>query len=309
MTKILYISISDFGSIAGVNKWRPKEDTLLKCWCQNNKKEAETFFKENGYCVTQKEEPNIANYTFKMEEEFTDTIKHKRPKTSQDSDEIMNEYNKKIKEVAEKDNLSKKQVSAIKSNMQSKLKTECGINCEQDILNKTELKTGKVIGERNDKMYYKTIYMDDYYIYKIGGKVDGISEDDMIIEAKNRTRERNVRKNEYDLYQLLGYIFLTGKTKGKLIQKYNNKIWDSDTETHCEWGIVHLDDRWNQFYQDDLLPFFEKLKNVPSIPRNICKPFLTIYSNKIDDVKEKRYYPCLENKEIEKDILRIVYKL
>ena len=34
-----------------------------------------------------------------------------------------------------------------------------------------------------------SIYMDDYYIYKIGGKVDGISEDDTIIEAKNRTRD------------------------------------------------------------------------------------------------------------------------
>ena len=302
MTKTLYVSVSDFGSIAGVNKWRSREDTLLKCWCQNYKEEAKQHFRSNQYVIKQKAPVKTADSVIEVEKEFAEEVRRVRPKTSHDTEQLKIKFTKKLDKACDQDSLSKNQRSCVQEKMKSVLKTSCGINSEEKILNDTEKKTQKKITDRNSQMYYKTIYMDDHYIIKIGGRVDGISEDDMIIEAKNRMKESTVRRNEYDLYQLMGYIYLTDKHRGKLVQKFNDRIWDSDEPTSKEWGIVTLDDRWTEFYENKLLTFFEELKKPISIPRNIVKPFL-----RID--REDNYFPSVDNNEIERDILRLLYNV
>ena len=300
MAKTLYVSVSDFGSIAGVNKWRPREETLLKCWCQNNKQESRDYFYENDYVIKQKTPVKTADSVIEVEREFQEEVRRVRPKTIHETEQLKKKYTEKLNKACDKDSLSKTQRSCVQEKMNNILKTTCGINSEQKILNDTEKKNNKKISYRNDKMYYKTIYMDDYHIIKIGGRVDGITDDEMIIEAKNRTKESTVRRNEYDLYQLMGYIYLTDKTRGKLVQKFNDKIWDSDEPNSKEWGIVTLDERWTEFYENKLLTFFEELKKPISVPRNIVKPFL-----RID--KEEHYFPSVDNNEIERDIIRILY--
>jgi len=68
--------------------------------------------------------------------------------------------------------------------------------------------------------------------------------------------------------------------------------------TTREWGIVTLDERWTNFYENKLLPFFEELKNPIQVPETISKPFLIIDEN-------NNYCPSVNN-EIERDIVKLL---
>ena len=75
------------------------------------------------------------------------------------------------------------------------LKQDCGKNSETELLNnKPEYRPG------NSRMYYY-----GRKNWKIGGLHDAV-QGDTIIEIKTRMKRTNVRKNEYDLYQLFGYL-------------------------------------------------------------------------------------------------------
>ncbi len=426
MVKTLYISVSDFGSIAEVHKWKPRAETLLKCWVQNHKEEAIKYFRDHNYIIKQ-EKVKTADAVKNVETAYMDEVRRIRPKTSYEIEQLQIKFEPEIKKACDQDNLSSIQQSHVQEKMQSTIKTSFGIISEEKILDDTEEKMEKRIIEkaketgtaakialekaqqeaaacaleaseywmaaektqtevqmyneeairakqkaeittgadseaevakyryaeaeemrakkretklrlrqraaekqeiaakeaaiesqieaeraqyretnaheyaritqRNSKMYYKTIFRDDNYIIKIGGRVDGISED-MVIEAKNRMKEYTVRKNKYDLYQLMGYMYLTNTPRGKLVQRFNNRIWDSDVPTTREWGIVTLDERWTNFYENKLLPFFEELKNPIQVPETISKPFLIIDEN-------NNYCPSVNN-EIERDIVKLL---
>ena len=111
-------------------------------------------------------------------------------------------------------------------------------------------------------MHYYNIGRD----YCIGGKHDA-TIDGMVVEIKTRMKENNIRKNEYDLYQLFGYLLAMGIQKGKIIQQFNNKKYDSDVETDKEYGIVDsvvYKDKISTML-DELSTFFSRLDNIISI--------------------------------------------
>jgi len=65
--------------------------------------------------------------------------------------------------------------------------------------------------------------------------------------------EKNVRKNEYDLYQLFGYLLAMSKTKGKIVQYFNKNIFDSDVETNYEYGIIDINEEiWGSKFKNFL---------------------------------------------------------
>jgi hypothetical protein len=78
-------------------------------------------------------------------------------------------------------------------------------------------------------------------------------------------RPQNVRKNEYDLYQLFGYLLAMNKTKGKIVQKCNNIIYDSEIETDNEYGVIDISlDEWKEkfnTFKKELNDFFLEINN------------------------------------------------
>ena len=112
----------------------------------------------------------------------------------------------------------------------------------------------------NNKMYY--YYSDNGWYIK--GLHDA-TDNDVVIEIKTRMRLQNVRKNDYDLYQLFGYLLAMNKTKGKIVQKYNDNIYDSEIETNNEYGLIDiLDDHWKEkfnSFKKELNNFFLEINN------------------------------------------------
>ena len=92
-------------------------------------------------------------------------------------------------------------------------------------------------------MYYYNITEDAC----IGGKNDA-SISDVLIEIKTRTRKQNIRRNEYDLYQLICYLMATGIEKGKVVQMYNKEKWSKDD--YCTTTTFHIKRKNLEIYQD-----------------------------------------------------------
>ena len=113
-------------------------------------------------------------------------------------------------------------------------------------------------------MYYYEIAEDAC----IGGKNDA-TLGDILLEIKTRTKKANVRRNDYDLYQLIGYLLAIGLQKGKLVQVYNKEKFDSDTPNEKEYGIINITEEcWKELSIEiitGLKYYFDELRNLIQI--------------------------------------------
>ena len=166
------------------------------------------------------------------------------------------EFKKKEEEITKKlkvenQDITEEDIAYASKFLESSFKKDCGINNEQSIITQKEYKKG------NNRMYY---YSENNWTIK--GFHDA-SHGDVVIEIKTRMREQNVRKNEYDLYQLFGYLLAMNKTKGKIVQKFSNRIYDSDIETQKEYGLIDITiDPWKtkfKVFKQEINGFFSAL--------------------------------------------------
>jgi hypothetical protein len=77
--------------------------------------------------------------------------------------------------------------------------------------------------------------------YAIGGKCDGVNENDVIVELKMR-RNWFSRPPVYDVMQLKVYLKLFGKMRGQLIEQQQNGSLRRETDVTCnesEWTVIH----------------------------------------------------------------------
>ena len=273
--KDVCVSISDFGSIADVNPWQSKDETLFRYHCKYFKKEVLNLLNENHYIIDDKWSTKVDKET----ETFLTEVKNLKANSSDEANELIRSNWLTLDRLAKKNNMTNTEWCKIHDRIKDTITKNTGTQVESAVIKKVEGKVG-TLSNKNDKMRYKTVFEDNEGTrYIIGGKTDATSKD-TIIEVKNRRSLNNVKKNDYDWYQLMGYMYLIDKPYGKIIQNYNNKVFDSDTETTREYGKISFDQSvWNEFLETKLIPFMKaiKEKNIV-IPENLNKPIL--YSSK-----------------------------
>ena len=146
-------------------------------------------------------------------------------------------------------------------------------------------------------MNYKKGNNEMYYYSENNWTIRGLHDathGELVIEIKTRMKPQNVRKNEYDLYQLFGYLLAMGKTKGKIVQKYNDIIYDSENETDTEYGIIDInEDNWRKKFNTfikELNEFFDKMYNTSVFP------YEKVFQNRknLIEIKENNM-PTVEN--------------
>lgn len=239
------IEISYLGSACGKNKYEPKEKIMLLLLCREYKNYyKDVFFKRGAFQLL---DPTKKTYDTELKRIYS---KMKKEIGSPD------EFKKKEEEITKKlkvenQDITEEDMAYASKFLESSFKKDCGINNEQSIITQKEYKKG------NNRMYY---YSENNWTIK--GFHDA-SHGDVVIEIKTRMREQNVRKNEYDLYQLFGYLLAMNKTKGKIVQKFSNRIYDSDIETQKEYGLIDITiDPWKtkfKVFKQEINGFFSAL--------------------------------------------------
>jgi len=124
------------------------------------------------------------------------------------------------------DTLDSETLSQMKNLATRHVNTNRGINEEDNIINKHEEKTGTFITKRNAEFF--TLIVNNF---KIVGAIDGYSEEEGLIEVKNR-RNRFLGMPDYEKIQCEVYMRMLDIDKCTHIERFNNddipRCYESD---------------------------------------------------------------------------------
>tara|TARA_B100001287_G_scaffold276820_1_gene289747 strand:+ start:154 stop:1017 length:864 start_codon:yes stop_codon:yes gene_type:complete len=236
------LEISSIGSACGKNRYEPTNKIVLLLLCRQYKDIYKKLMFDKGIFTFI--DPLKKTYDKKLEiiySEYKQGISN-----PEDFEELQVNIKKRLKR--ENKDIKEDDLKYATSFLENSMKKDCGSNNETGVINKMNYKKG------NNRMYY---YSEN------GWSIRGLHDatcGDIVIEIKTRMKHQNVRKNEYDLYQLFGYLLAMSETRGKIVQKYNSDIYDSDIETEREYGLIDIKTGiWKQKFEKfktDLNNFF-----------------------------------------------------
>jgi hypothetical protein len=268
------LEISFIGSACGKNRYEPRNKIILLLLCRQYKDIYKRLFFDKGIFTLL--DPSKKTYDKQLKRIYSD---YKKDVSSpEDFAKLQIDIKKRLKQ--ENTDIKEEDLNHATSFLENSMKKDCGTNNEKRVINKMNYKKG------NNRMYY---YSENNW--SIRGLHDATCGD-IVIEIKTRMKPQNVRKNEYDLYQLFGYLLAMNKTTGKIVQKYADCVYDSDIETENEYGIIDITiGIWKQRFEkfkSDLNYFFEEVtKYTEEIfdPYNVIDPKENpIASFDIDDI-------------------------
>lgn len=242
----MYLEVSYIGSACGKNRYEPTSKTILLLLARHSPELIKHLLFQYGIIVESDDDKVYDTELKNMYSVFKKNIKD--VSTAENvKDEIIKKLKSENKEMTDED------ISVANNFLESSIKKDCGNNNESSVIQ------SKMYTKGNNFMHRKNPW-DQLPHWELRGFHDA-SHGDTVIEIKTRMKRINVRKNEYDLYQLFGYLLVMDKTKGKIVQKFQDEIFDSDTENSEEFGIIDISlDKWatkfNKFKQE-LYSFFE----------------------------------------------------
>jgi CRISPR/Cas system-associated exonuclease Cas4 (RecB family) len=244
------LEISYIGAACGKNKYEPRCKIMMLLLCREYPKLFREKLIQNG---------NIRPL---------EGISLKRP-----IEESYNKFSKNVKDPKEFDDIELKVINSLKSNVpdidetdiskartvvRDNLKKVCGKNNEESVIHISKYTKG------NNKMWH---YTDANHNWKLKGLHDA-TDKDMVIEIKTRMKKENIRKNEYDLYQLFGYMLVMGETRGMITQTHDGIVYKSTVENDNEYGIIDINlEKWNEKYikfYKELNEFFKEVSKYTS---------------------------------------------
>jgi len=223
MNKMNYLEISNIAAACGKNPYEEKQKIILLLMCRKYKEIYKTLFKDLG--IIQYISQDVKTFDTEVKEMY---LEHKKtvnnPKDFKNIEKTITDRLKLKKEITKKD------LDFAKMFVETSLKKDCGTNSEKSIIKKQKYTKG------NNAMFSFT---NSELNWTIRGFHDA-TDNDIVIEIKTRMKLQNVRRNEYDLYQLFGYLLAMNKTRGKIVQYFNDIVYDSDMPTFNEYGIVDI---------------------------------------------------------------------
>ena len=181
-----------------------------------------------------------------------------------------------IFEKINKTNGTKKEKEELKKSVQSINNKRYGTHRE-----KFSIKHYKKLYNKNviiDKSLYKRfIYQLENYTFILVGEIDGLLEDNIIIEIKNRARRLFKRLYNYEKVQMYMYMYLLNKSEGILVEHLNNQI----NNIHINYEEEYMNMILNKLVK--FSNFYINLMNNVELQRGVLlgskKEFNLLYSN------------------------------
>jgi hypothetical protein len=217
------IEISNIAAACGKNPYEDRQKIMLLLLCRKYKEIYKKEMKKIG--IIEYISHDIKTFDTEIKEMYSEHKRNvKNPKEFKQIEKIITDKIKLKKEITKKD------LDYAKIFIESSLKKDCGTNSEKTVIKKQLYTKG------NNCMFS---FVNNEYNWTIRGFHDA-TDNDIVIEIKTRMKQQNVRRNEYDLYQLFGYLLAMNKTRGKIVQYFNDIVYDSDIPTFTEFGIIDI---------------------------------------------------------------------
>jgi len=252
------LNISEIAIITGDNTFKTKNEYLIEFWKKYNNDDYNTYQKMTNF-VKLNDEDKIKDISTKNNINIIADLK------SCETTKTVTELNNLKKNIMKKvENLEESAKKEILKSIDNVTNTNFGTRNETDVLKiYEELKNVSVT---KDNIYRKKkIIENPAFLAYIGGKIDGINnEDGSIIEIKNRMHKLFYQLRNYEKVQLMCYIYLRNQQKGYLVEALKKSA-----ETSI--NIIELD--YDENYMNEILQKIEK--------------FCSFYSDFINNHEEK----------------------
>ena len=248
--KYIYLRSSDIAKLTGHNNYEPKERVINQILSRNGIKDIYIPKSniENGLLKLTKSQLIILREELNLPDNCSISNIEKSIKSSILYPSQIALSEEESRQILKSKTLKKPTLIYLLNYMNHDLRMRRGNIKENKNLDTIEKKKNIKIEQRNSKMYTKELYRGDNYCLIIRGKVDGITNENNIIETKNRTRCLFNELRDYEQVQLECYMFLTGLNDAMLLEHYNeesNCIKYSHNEefwTMCKENIIKFID-------------------------------------------------------------------
>lgn len=226
MTKI-NLRVSEVSSIIGYNPYANIKTTILRLW---QKADQQDYFST----IFQLVKKGIIENPFIRDEDVIETYSKKyninlfkelnlcqKATSTQELEKYKNEI---FKNIDNNQNINENDKNKIKESLHELAKMNYGIHHENIALD-CYCKKYKIKVDEQQKYTTKLIAYSETYQWYISGKVDGIREDNILVEVKNRINRLGGTLKPYENIQIQIYLHLFGLNKGHLVEslKQNNK--------------------------------------------------------------------------------------
>ena len=244
----MYLEISNIAAACGKNPYESRNKMLLVSWARHCPEIVKNYLIDNN-CLS----PLINDDYSDIQKSVYKKVLPKEFDTK-DFGSIEKEIVKEYKKTRNGEQ-SEYEIKKLIEITQDRLKKDNGTLQEKNIISKEHYTKG------NNKMYYYKIDSES----TIGGKHDAL-DSELVLEIKTRVKKQNVRRNDYDLYQLIGYLLALNTSTGKIVQIYNKVKYDSDSVSESEYGIVDIrEEPWIELVsniKEALKIYFAELKEL-----------------------------------------------
>jgi len=240
---------SELAVITGHNTYKDVSEIILKLWQKNFPEDFQQILDEKKIVVESPDE-----YIQRISKENKLDIKEKL-NSCLNSDDVI-DMNKKQKEIIKQlGSVSEKDRQMIKDCIKEKTNTNFGTKHENNGVEKYEEEYGDTV-KKVDTFFKKFVYSGEYEWY-VGGKIDGINKDNVLIEVKNRMNRLFYKLRDYEKVQIFSYLYILEITKARLVECFKKK--DS-----CNINVIDVDfdqDFWDNEILSKIVSFSSMFEN------------------------------------------------
>ncbi len=227
--KSICISASDLAVVVGINKYQKLYEIIIKLWQKNYQIDYDNFLSsiKQKHDVTVSQKESDIEFIKRVQAESNLDFKNKVNEclTTKDTSQLLNNRNEILKELNNTPNLNQNVKDEFKKSLESVTNKTFGTINEKSVIEHYIKCTGNKVNQ--DSKFIKRnlcIYKDIRWI--IGGRIDGITDDNIVVEIKNRIYKLFGEMRDYEKPQIQAYMYILGLPKGHLVEsiKKNGQI-------------------------------------------------------------------------------------
>jgi DNA polymerase III epsilon subunit-like protein len=217
------IKASDIAACIGINNYKKPHEAMCDYW---KRYAPETF--------TGKTELDIQKEALEKSERSQSILAKAIATIPKNSEETQAVYKEAKAAIDSDESLSAKDKASISDHIRKEVYTSHGTRSEDKT---ADLDHEKLLAD--DTFYEYPLITLGTTKYRILGRIDRYYMDDdgkkVLVEIKNRTRGLFKRVRDYEGAQVQAYLAMTGMSRGRLVEQFNDECMSHDVPVDSEW--------------------------------------------------------------------------
>lgn len=221
--KNICIYASDLATFIGINKYQKLSEMILKLWQKNYPIDYENAISnikiKHNVEIVSKETDTQCLKRIQDESSVDVSSKIQECLSMKDTSKLLKNRAEILKEINMNKNIDEDAKKEFKTSLESMTNKVFGTINEKSVIERYTELTNKNV-DTSSKFINRKLCTYKNVIWKLGGKIDGITDDKIVVEVKNRIYKLFYEMRDYERPQIQTYMYILGLDKGHLVECY-----------------------------------------------------------------------------------------